>query len=148
MEHNLVKLIIVLSITTALLCVAPSGEALHSLFQTFDRNEDGKIDHKEFSTEMTTYVFSKLDDNESTAITRTEWGVIDGVEDNAKHNELFSAMDRNNDKIISFGEFSDYAEKHSNIKDAFMKLDKDMDGFLMPSEIPSRPQFRMVTLRF
>lgn len=148
MERDSVKLIIVLSVAVVLMCLSPSGEAMHSLFQTFDRNEDGKIDRKEFSTEMTTYVFSKLDYNQSTAVTRTEWDMIDNVEDNTKHNELFIAMDRNNDRIITFSEFSSYTEKHSNIKDTFVTLDKDSDGFLMPSEISTRPGFRMVTLRF
>ncbi len=143
-----IKLIVVTSTIASLLSFAPATEALHSLFQTMDKNENGKIDNGEFTSNMTKHVFNKIDGNDNAIITRSEWDFIQNVKDKELHNDLYKEMDINNDKLISYNEFSDYAGKHSNLKETFLSLDKSGDGVLMPDEIPDRPPFKMVTIRF
>ncbi len=130
-----------------MILIGQAGEALHSLFQDMDGDRNGKIDSSEYTTYMIKYAFNKLDDNDSKIITSAEWDFIDNVENRESHDELFKNVDKNNDRMISFGEFSEYAEKHSNIKDTFRDLDKDSDLILTPAEISARPPFKMVTVR-
>ena len=147
MKSISVKSLFVISIIAVLISFVPVSEALHSLFQDIDRNGDGKIDQKEFSENMIEYAFKTIDGNDSGAITNIEWDIIESVsEDRAKHDELVKAMDKDNDARISFVEFSDYAKKHSNVKETFKALDKDKNGILSPAEIPERPLFVLVTI--
>lgn len=148
MQSPFVRLILAAVTTFALLSFAPVSEALHSIFQTIDQNEDGKIDRREFTKNTIEHVFNRLDDNDSNVITSTEWDNIENVHDREKHDELFKVMDTDKDRMISFVEFSNYAEKHSNIEGAFASLDKDKDGVLVPDEISARPPFSMVTIQF
>ena len=142
-----IKSIIVAIIIIILLSVAPVSEALHSLFQSMDQDENGKIDHGEFSVNMTRHVFNRLDGNDNNLISRSEWDYVSNVQDKELHNDLYKVMDIDRDSLISYKEFSDYAEKHSNIKDTFMSLDKNKDGVLMPDDISDRPTFKMVTIQ-
>ena len=145
-----IKLIFVTSIITVLLSFTTATEALHSLFQEMDRNENGKIDNGEFTGNMTKYVFNKIDDNDNNIISRSEWDFIENIKDKELHNDLYKEMDTDNDMLINYKELSAYAEKHSNIKKAFLSLDKNGDGFIMPDEMPDpvRPSFKMVTIGF
>jgi len=113
-----------------------------------DQNENGKIDHGEFTSNMTKYVFNKIDDNGDSIISRSEWDYIQNVKDKELHNDLYKGIDINSNRIIRYNEFSDYAEKHSSLNQTFLSLDKNRDGVLMPDEIPDRPTFKMVTIRF
>ena len=142
-----IKSIIVTVVITVLLSVAPVSEALHSLFQSMDQDENGKIDYGEFSGNMTRHVFNRLDGNDNNLISRSEWDFVENVKDKELHNDLYNGMDIDRDSLISYKEFSDYAEKHSNIKETFMSLDKNRDGVLMPDDISDRPTFKMVTIR-
>jgi Ca2+-binding EF-hand superfamily protein len=141
--------VIIIAFTAALsVSILPGSDAMHSIFQTLDLNGDGKIEFKEFSKDMTEFAFNKIDDNDNQVITKNEWEIVMNVTDRDKHDELFKDADTGNDQSISFEEFSNYARIHSNIKEAFMSLDKNSDGFLFPDEISSRPPFRMVTLQY
>ncbi len=124
------------------------SDAVHELFNSIDENADGKINQKEFSKDMKEYVFEEIDNNNNNAVSNEEWLSIDGVLETEKHQELFQRIDRDKDKRITFFEFSDYAEKHSNLEKAFMGLDKDGSNSLSPDEITVRPLFKMLTIRF
>ncbi len=124
------------------------SDAVHELFKSIDENADGKINKKEFSKDMKEYVFEEIDNNNNNAVSNEEWLSIDGVLETEKHQELFQRIDRDKDKRITFFEFSDYAEKHSNLEKAFIGLDKDGSNSLSPDEITVRPLFKMLTIRF
>lgn len=122
--------------------------AVHELFKSIDENTDGKINQEEFSKEMKDNVFNKLDNNNNKAISEAEWMSIEGVLETEKHGELFRRIDKDKDKRITFFEFSNYADKHSNLEEAFIRLDKDENNSLSPDEITARPLFKMLTIKF
>ncbi len=125
-----------------------NGHALHELFRSIDENADGKINQEEFSEDMKEHVFDELDNNNNKAISKAEWMSIEGVSETEKHEELFQRIDKDKDKRITFFEFSDYADKHSNLEEAFIGLDKDGSNNLSPDEITVRPLFKMITIKF
>lgn len=136
-------------LTVALMLhLAPASEALHDLFQTMDANRDGRIDREEFSRNMVEFVFNKIDDNNSGAIARNEWDILQDIEDREKHDQLYSSMDSDKNSLISMSEFAHYAQIHSNMYESFTTLDVDQNNLLSPEEIPVRPPFMMVTLQF
>jgi Ca2+-binding EF-hand superfamily protein len=122
--------------------------AMHNLFNEMDVNRDGKVSLEEFSKNMERDAFNKLDKNKDGFITPEEWVGTDFIEDKEKGREIFRAMDKNAKKRISFLDFSNYADKYSNIEEAFMVQDKDKDGALSPDEITLRPLFRLITVRY
>ena len=128
--------------------VVSRSYAVHELFKSIDGNTDGKINQEELSKDMKDYVFDELDNNSNKAISKTEWMSIEGVLETEKHEELFRRIDKDKDKKITFFEFSDYADKHSNLKEAFIRLDKDENNSLSPDEITARPLFKMITIKF
>ncbi len=126
---------------------ASEGSALHEMFNSLDLNRDGKVDRNEFSEDMKKESFDKLDADKNREITETEWGGLDSVTD-PEHGALFKRIDKDKDKRITFFEFSDYADRNSNIDEAFMGLDKDGSNNLSPDEITVRPLFKWITIRF
>ena len=122
--------------------------AVHELFKSIDENADGKINQEEFSEDMKEQAFERLDVNENKTISMQEWEPITDGRNKKKHMELFERIDKDSDKRINFFEFSDYAERNSNIEEAFMGLDKDKNNHLSPDEITVRPLFKMITIKF
>jgi Ca2+-binding EF-hand superfamily protein len=127
---------------------ASEGHALHELFRSLDLNKDGKIDRNEFSEDMKKEAFSKLDKDKNGVISSEEWENNDDVPELDKKNELFKRMDKNKNKGITFFEFSDYADRHSNINEAFMGLDRNGNNSIEPDEMTVRPLFKWLTIRF
>ncbi len=127
---------------------APESQALHELFRSLDLDKDGKIDRNEFSEDMKRNAFKKLDADDNREITSSEWASLDNVEELDRHSALFKRLDKDKDRRITFFEFSDYADKHSNIEEAFIGLDRDRNNYLAPDEITVRPLFRMITIYF
>jgi Ca2+-binding EF-hand superfamily protein len=137
----------VLLVAVLLLCCGISkGRAANELFAKIDENEDGKIERKEFSEKMREYAFEKIDKNKDKFISKEEWGSINNINDREEHSELFKHIDKNSNQKISFFEFWNYADKHSNVNEAFMDLDSDGDNNLSPVEFTVRPPFKMVTI--
>jgi Ca2+-binding EF-hand superfamily protein len=147
----------VITITKYILCfqviffisfaVSESG-AMHEVFKDLDLNKDGKIDRNEFSESMKKDEFNKLDKDQNREITSEELqGVYTGAELD-RHNEEFKKMDKDKNKRITFFEFSDYADRYSNIEEAFIGLDKDRNNSLEPDEITIRPVLKWITVRF
>jgi Ca2+-binding EF-hand superfamily protein len=124
------------------------GNKENAVFQSIDSNHDGKVSKEEFESDMEESAFSKIDTDNNRGIVWSEWKNIDNVTDREDHEQLFKSIDRDNNKRINFLEFSDYADEHSNIEDAFMNYDKNKDNSLSPDEITSRPVFRMITIHF
>lgn len=134
---------------TAFVCFfASEGHAMHELFKSLDLNKDGKVDRNEFSQDMKKEAFSKLDKDKNGEISSEEWENNEVVPELDKKNELFKRMDKNKNKGITFFEFSDYADMHSNINEAFMGLDKNRNNSIEPDEINVRPLFKWITIRF
>jgi Ca2+-binding EF-hand superfamily protein len=121
---------------------------VHELFQSIDENTDGTISEKEFSEDMKEHVFQKMDTDNDNMIEKEEWKRVEHISDTEKHVEMFERIDTNKDKSISFFEFSDYADKKSNLEEAFMGLDRDGNNSLSPDEITVRPGFKMITIKF
>ena len=117
------------------------SHAVHELFQSIDENTDGTISEKEFSEDMKEHVFQKMDTDNDNMIEKEEWKRVEHISDTEKHVEMFERIDTNKDKSISFFEFSDYADKKSNLEEAFMGLDRDGNNSLSPDEITVRPGF-------
>jgi len=124
------------------------SHAVHELFKSIDENTDGKISDKEFSEDMKEHVFQKMDADDDNMIEKEEWKRVENISDTEKHVEMFERIDTNKDRRISFIEFSDYADKKSNLEEAFMGLDKDGNNSLSPDEITVRPGFKMITIKF
>jgi len=128
--------------------MASESSALHEAFKDLDLNKDGKVDRNEFSESMKKAEFNKLDKDQSGEITSEELeGVYSGAELD-RHNEEFKRMDKDKNKGITFFEFSDYADRNSNIEEAFIGLDKDRNNSLEPDEINVRPVLKWITIRF
>jgi len=126
----------------------PESSAMHEEFKDLDLNRDGKIDRNEFSESMKKDTFSNLDKDQSGEITSEELeGVYTGAE-LERHNEEFKRMDKDKNKGITFFEFSDYADRYSNIEEAFIGLDKDRNNSLEPDELNIRPVLKWLTIRF
>ncbi len=131
-----------------LVIAAGIAGADHPLFGKVDKNKDGKIDREEFAQYMRENAFEQLDKDEDKIISQSEWSNTDNVIDAGQYKEVFKSADRDRDKRISFPEFSSYAEKYSNIEEAFMILDKNKDAGLAPDEISYIPSFRWLTIHF
>jgi len=149
MKSQYHSLFIILSVFIVITTFGLSdSNAVHELFKSIDKNADGKINQEEFSEDMEEQAFERLDVNNNKNISMKEWESLDTIPDKKKHMELFERMDKDRDKRISFFEFSDYAERHSNVEEAFMGLDKDRNNSLSPDEMTVRPLFKMITIRF
>ena len=92
--------------------------------------------------------FETLNSDGDEAISQAEWDNTHRAIASEKYEEDFQAIDKDKNKRISYPEFSNYAEKYSNIDDAFMLLDKDKDGGLAPEEIDYVPSFRWITIHY
>jgi len=149
MKSHCHSLFIILSVFTVITTFALSETfAVHELFKSIDENADGRINQEEFSKDMKEQAFERLDTNKNEMISMEEWEPLTDIKNRKKHMELFERMDKDSDKRINFLEFSDYAERHSNIEEAFMGLDKNRNNHLSPDEITVRPLFKMITVRF
>ena len=127
---------------------ASESKALHELFKNLDLNKDGKVDRSEFSEDMKKEAFSKLDKDQNREITYEEWQGSGSLEELDKHSEMFKRIDKDTNKGITFFEFSDYADRYSNIEEAFMGLDKDHNNSISPDEMNVRPVLKWITIRF
>ncbi len=121
--------------------------AMHEVFKDLDLNKDGKIDRNEFSEDMKKDAFNKLDKDKNGVITADELEDVYTGAELDRHNELYKRMDKDKDKRITFFEFSDYADRYSNIEEAFMGLDKDGNNSISADEMTVRPIFKWITVR-
>lgn len=142
------KIIVSFLVIAFVFFAATESKALQNLFEDMDLNKDGRVDRSEFSEDMKKKAFEKLDVDKNREITEAEWISPETILDQDKHSELFKRIDKDKNRRITFFEFSDYAEEDSNIEDAFIGLDKDMNNSLTPEEITIRPVFRMITIYF
>lgn len=145
---NALRLIFSLIVMVFFILTASESQALHDLFKSLDLNEDGKVDRDEFSEDMKENAFHRLDTNHDNEISEEEWNSVANIPEIQKHREMFRQIDRDSDRRIKFFEFSDYAERHANIEEAFTGLDKDGSNSLSPDEISVRPLFKMITIHF
>jgi len=122
--------------------------AMHDLFNEMDLNQDGKVSLEEFSHDMENSAFNRLDKNKDGFITPKEWSAVDLIEEKEKAQEVFQAIDKKANKRISYPDFKNYADKYSNLEEAFMILDKNKDGSLSPDEVTLRPLFRLITIHY
>jgi len=122
--------------------------AMHDLFNEIDVNQDGKVSLEEFVHDMEKSAFDRLDKNKDGFITPIEWSGADLIEEKEKAQEVFQAIDKKTNKRISYPDFTNYADKYSNLEEAFMILDKNKDGSLSPDEITLRPLFRLITIHY
>ena len=143
------KCILGFMITACVVCFfAPKGYALHELFKNLDLNKDGAVDRNEFSEDMKREAFNKLDADQNREISYEEWKRLYSMEEPDTYGEIFSRMDKDKNKGITFFEFSDYADRHSNIDEAFMGLDKNGNNSIEQDELTVRPLFKWITVRF
>ena len=126
----------------------PDGNAVHELFENMDENMDGEISRKEFKDNMERDAFEKLDTDDDQVIEEEEWTSLEHVSEWEVNIEFFERIDKDKDRRINFFEFSDYADRKSNLVEAFMGLDKDGSNSLSPDEITVRPLFKMLTIKF
>jgi len=145
MNSILIKTITVASI---LFFLCGIGWAKHPIFEKADTNEDGKIDHEELGRYMKEDAFKKLDTDKDNKISGAEWSRADNVLKIEEYKGTFKMIDRDKNWEISYPEFSSYLDKYSNIKDAFMVLDKNKDNSLTSEEIDYVPSFRLITIQF
>ena len=132
------------------LCVLPvsQGLAVHDLFKSIDKNQDGKVDREEFSQDMKKDAYAKLDRDADASVTYEEWNSSPYITQKEKQTRMFQRFDRDQDRIITFAEFSDYMTRDSNLEEVFIGLDQDRNNFLTPDEITIRPHIRILTIRF
>ena len=126
----------------------PDGNAVHELFESMDKNRDGEISQKEFRDNMERDAFEKLDTDNDQVIEEEEWTSLEHVSEWEGNIEFFEGIDKDKDRRINFFEFSDYADRKSNLDEAFMGLDKDGSNSISPDEITTRPLFKMLTIKF
>lgn len=124
------------------------SSAMHDSFKSLDINKDGRIDRNEFSEEMKKESFSELDKDQNREISYEEWKSLYSVEEPERHSEMFRRIDKDKNKGINFLEFSDYADRYSNISEAFIGLDKDGNNSISSDEMTVRPLFKWVSVRF
>ena len=137
-----------LILACVLVIAATVAGAEQRMFEKIDKDKDGKINHEELSYYMKENAFEKIDNNRDERITLSEWDKTHDVAAAEKYKETFQSMDRDRDSRISYPEFSSYADKYSNIEDAFMIMDKNKDGALSPDEVSYIPSFRLFTIHF
>ncbi|RJQ55885.1 MAG: hypothetical protein C4526_02610 [Nitrospiraceae bacterium] len=137
----------VLSVCLAFLWTGATSAA-HDLFRQMDADGDGRVSREEFTRDMQKDAFDRLDINNDGILTPEEWKKMGYIRKHDSRQEVFRHADKNANKRISLPEFSNYAEKYSNIEEAFMTLDKNMDGSLSPDEVTLRPLFRLITIRY
>ena len=125
-----------------------NANAMHNLFNEMDANHDGKVSLDEFSNNMAKSAFDGLDKNKDGFITPSEWSGEDLLDEKEKAPEVFRAIDKQARKRFTYPDFSNYAEKYSNIEEAFMVMDKNKDGILSPDEVTVRPLFRLFSVRY
>ena len=89
-----------------------------------------------------------MDRDQNRELSADEWEGVKDIEEKDRHRELFKRIDADKDRRITFFEFSDYADEHSNIQRAFIGLDKDGSNSLSPDEITMRPIFKWITIKF
>jgi Ca2+-binding EF-hand superfamily protein len=123
------------------------SNAADELFESIDKNSDDKVSLREFRKDMKENAFEKVDTDHDKVIEEKEWNSLENISDRQRHAELFERMDKDKDRRISFFEFSDYADRKSNIDEAFMGLDKDGSNNLSPDEMSVRPHFKMITIK-
>ena len=128
--------------------IASEGYALHELFKSLDLNKDGAVDRNEFSEDMKREAFSNLDEDQNREISYEEWKGLYNTEEPDRYDEMFRRMDKDKNKGVTFFEFSDYADRHSNIDEAFMGLDKNGNNSIEEDELTVRPLFKWITVRF
>lgn len=126
----------------------PHTYAGNELFEQIDKNKDGTVTLEEFKENMKEYAFDKIDEDDNKRIKEEEWTSFSSVTDKENHFNLFETIDKDKNKKISFFEFSDYADRKSNLEEAFMGLDKNGNNSLSPDELTVRPLFKMFTIRF
>lgn len=124
------------------------SSAMHDSFKSLDINKDGRIDRNEFSEEMKKESFSEMDKDQNREISYEEWKRLYSLEEPEMHSEMFRRIDKDKNKGITFLEFSDYADRYSNIEEAFIGLDKDRNNSIEPDEINVRPVLKWITVRF
>jgi hypothetical protein len=141
-------ILILSTIFLQMVLLVHDASAMHNLFQEMDVNQDGKVSLEEFAHDMSKSAFDTLDKNKDGFITPLEWSGVDLLEEKEKAPEVFKAIDKKAHKRITYPDFSDYAQKYSNIEEAFMVMDKNKDGILSPDEVTVRPLFRLFTIRY
>ena len=145
MKHIILKFAAPILLIALFPCI--SG-AMHDLFKNMDADNDGKVSRQEFSRYMAKDSFDILDLNKDGILTPEEWKKMNFLAESDKKQEVFRHVDKNANKRITFPEFSNYAERYSNIEEAFMTMDKNKDGSLSPDEVTLRPLFRLITIRY
>jgi Ca2+-binding EF-hand superfamily protein len=148
-EHIMRSSILIFSsIFLLMILLVHDTNAIHNLFSEMDVNHDGKVSLDEFSSNMAKSAFDSLDKNKDGFITPEEWSGEDVLDEKEKAPEIFRAIDKQARKRFTYPDFSNYAQKYSNIEEAFMVMDKNKDGILSPDEVTVRPLFRLFTIRY
>lgn len=140
----------IMALITASFIIFSSSEssALHELFRSLDLNRDGMVDRNEFSEDMKKEAFNRGDTDKDGVMSYEEWKMLYGIQEPDTYDEMFRRMDKDTSRGLTFFEFSDYADRHSNIDEAFMGLDKNGNNSIEPDELTVRPLFKWITIRF